>query len=137
MPCTFNDRLDRHGHNAIRPWLNEIPEKARLKIDWVLRNVALRDTLYPYFKKVQGYDDLLELRVEINKIQYRPLGGYGPNAGEFTLVLGAIEHNDHLRPSNAFATAAGYVASVKAKTCKVCDHDYEKTTPTTARQSEK
>ena len=131
MPCTFKDRLDQHGENAIRPWLDGLPEKVRLKIDWILKNVAVADSLYPYFKKIAGYDGLFEMVVKINKIQYRPLGGYGPNAGEFTLVLGAIEHNDNLRPPNAFATAAAHVASVKDNTCRVCDHDYEKTTPST------
>lgn len=132
MPCAFKDRLDQSGHNAIRPWLDSLPLKARLKIDWILRNVAVADSLYPYFKKIKGYDDLFEMVVKINKVQYRPLGGYGPEAGQFTLVLGAIEHNDNLRPPNAFATAAAHVADVRGKKTNVTDHDYERPTPQTA-----
>src|SRR5262245_54624769 len=123
MSWTFKDRVGNDGQSVIRSWLDELPLKARLKIDQVLRNLQVCDVLGSPLKKIQGYDGVFELRVKSNKIQYRPLGGYGPHRSEFTFVLGAIEHNDNIRPPDAFATAARYVAAVQARTCRVCDHE--------------
>jgi hypothetical protein len=132
MPWAFKDRVDGNGQNVIRPWLDGLPLKARLKIDWILRHLRAGAVLdRKYVKKIGGYDGLFEICLEINKVQYRPLGGYGPHAGEFTIVLGAFERNDNIRPPDAFATAAGHVAAVKAGTCRVCDHEYENPSPTT------
>lgn len=132
MPWTFKDRVDREGRSVIRPWLDLQPLKARVKIDWILRHLCVCDLLgRPYLKKVSGYEGVFELVLTINKVQYRPLGGYGPHEGQFTFVLGATEHNDNIRPPSAFTTAADYIAAVKNGTCRVCDHEYENPTPKT------
>lgn len=135
MPWTFKDRLEGR-RNIVREWLDGLPLKPRLKIDQILRNLAVCDTLKPPFvKKIHGFEDLFEIVAEVNRVQYRPLGGYGPGNREFTIVLGAIEHNNNIKPPNAFATAAAHVARVKKRTCDVCNHDYEKPTPETANGS--
>ncbi len=131
MPWAFKNRADGDGRSVIRPWLDQQPLKARLKIDWILRHLRACDLLRPpYVKKIKGHDGVFEIVLEINRVQYRPLGGYGPHTGEFTIVLGAIEHNDNIRPPDAFATAAAYLAAINNGTCRVCDHEYENPTPT-------
>lgn len=131
MPCTFNDRLDGQGRRVLRAWLDEQPLKVRLKIDQMLRSLAIRDDPRElgFLKKISGYEDVFELVVTHNKVQYRPLGGYGPRTGEFTFVLGAIEHNDNLRPSNGFATAEKYVAQLRKNELRVDTHEYEPPAP--------
>lgn len=133
MPCTFKNLLDDQGGNTIRVWLDELPLRARLKTDQILKNLRVADRLKPPFvKKINGHDDIFEIVVTHDKVQYRPLGGYGPNRGEFSIVLGAIEHNDKIRPPDAFATATRHVAAVNRGTRRVCDHEYEAPTPETS-----
>ncbi len=130
MPWTFKNLVDRNGANTIRPWLDGLPLKARLKVDQILRNLRVADRLMPpHVKKIKGHRDVLEIVVKHNKVQYRPLGGYGPMEGDFTIVLGAIEHNNNIRPPDAFATASRHVATVKTGVSRVCNHEYEKPDP--------
>jgi hypothetical protein len=134
MSWVFKDRLDQQGRNAIRAWLDEeVPLKARLKFDQILRNLAVSPSLAPYVKKIKGQDGVFEVVLRHNKVQFRPLGGHGPNRGEFTFVLGAIEHNDGMRPPEAFRTAARHVAALDAGTLRVCDHEYEQPSPEDSR----
>ncbi len=93
MPWMFKDRVDDQGRNVIRRWQAGVPLKARLKFDQILRNLRVTDNLHPHIKKIKGHPGVHELVLRHDKIQYRPLGGHGPNRGEFTFVLGAIEHN--------------------------------------------
>jgi hypothetical protein len=136
MAYVFKDRLDSQGKNVIRQWLEDQPLKVRLKVDAILRNLSVGDRIGPpHVKKIKGFEGVFEIVVKHDKVQYRPLGGYGPHAGEFTLVLGAIEHNDNIRPPDAFATAETHVANVVAKTCRVCEHEYENPAPKTTERS--
>src|SRR5882672_2844489 len=106
MPWTFRDFLDGHGRNVITPWLDELPPKAKAKINARLRHLAIDDHWpHPFVKKLGGYD-VYEITVQHFGIQYRPLGFYGPQRAEFTLLLGAIEQGDRIRPPAAFDTAA-------------------------------
>lgn len=126
MAWTFKDLLNDAGENVIRVWLNEQNLKARLKINELLRNLSVTPLLRPpLVKKIKGHEDVFELRVNQGGVQYRPLGGYGPEHRDFTLVLGAIEHNDNIRPPNAFATAERHIADVNSGASQVIDHDYE------------
>jgi hypothetical protein len=135
MPWTFKDRQDDQGGNVIRRWQDaEVPLKARLKFDQILRNLAISDQLYPHIKKIKGHAGVFELVLRHDKVQYRPLGGHGPNRAEFTFVLGAIEHNDKIRPRDAFETASRHIATLSAGTLRICDHEYEKPSPEDCQQ---
>jgi hypothetical protein len=129
MGWVFKDREDDQGDNVIRLWARELPLKARLKFDQMLRHLAVSDRLQPHIKKIQGYDGVFELVLRHDKVQYRPLGGYGPNRHEFTFVLGAIEHNNNIRPPDAFRTAERYIALLAGNRLRVCNHEYEKPHP--------
>jgi len=130
MPWTFKDRLDSRGINVIREWLQAQPLQARLKIDAVLKNLRAEPRLgRPHVKKIKGHKDVFEIVVFAGGVQYRPLGSYGPHEGEFTIVMGAIEHNDSIRPPDAFATAERHIKSLKAGTLRTCNHDYEQPHP--------
>lgn len=129
MAIVFNDLLDSEGRNIIRHWLDhDVPTRARVKIDQVLKNLRVCDRLKPpIVVKIKGdsYAGVFEVRVLSDKVQYRPLGGYGPHQGEFTLVVGAIEKNDRITPPDAFETASRRIAEVNTSRRRVCEHEYE------------
>lgn len=97
---TFFDFLDERGENTIAAWLSSLPPEAQAKIDDRLVRMAQMDRwVSPWCKFYKGYDQIVELRILINKVQYRPLGFYGPRQREFTLLIGAIERNNKISRS--------------------------------------
>jgi hypothetical protein len=91
-PWTFYDFLDPRGVNLIRAWMDSLSVKVVAKIDTrilYLRNVPI----WPeqYVSALKGWPDIFELRIVLNGVQYRPLCCYGPNKGDVTILLGAIE----------------------------------------------
>ncbi len=125
MPWIFQDFVDSRGDNVIRPWLDSIPLKARLKIDSVLRHLRVQARFSYPVKKIHGYEGVFEIVIESFNVQYRPLGGYGRVVGEFVLVIGAIEQNDRIQPPDAFLTASKRIQTVLDGTGRTCEHDYE------------
>ena len=88
----FYDFLDARGVNLIRRWLDSLPDKATAKIDArILYMSAMRIWPEQYVSALTGWPGLIELRVGSAGNQYRPLGFYGPERREFTIVLGATE----------------------------------------------
>lgn len=138
MGWTFKDALSVAGDNVIRQWLNEQPLKARMKIDAVLRHLRVCDRLKPPFvKKIKGHEKVFEIVVDSFNVQYRPLGGYGPKDGQFTLVMGAIEQNDRIQPPSAFETAEERLEMVANGTIRVIDHDYQNPTLDLVKEPER
>lgn len=90
---TFYDFLDgRFENSEIRQWLDSLPVKAAAKIDVrILFLCSMRIWPEQYASALVGWPDLVELRIVFGGDQYRLIGFYGPQRGEFTLVLGAIE----------------------------------------------
>src|SRR6266571_1531036 len=89
---TFYDFRDARGVNLIRHWLDTLPAKASAKIDTrILFMMAIQAWPEQYVSALVGWPRLVELRVGSAGTQYRPLGFYGPQRREFTIVLGAIE----------------------------------------------
>ena len=44
--------------------------------------------------KVKKYDPIYEIRISGNKVEYRPLGFYGPDEKDFTLVIGSTKRGE-------------------------------------------
>lgn len=126
MAWSFKDALSASGKNPIRKWLNEQPPKARQKGEAILRHLAQTSSWGPpWVKPIAGVPGLFEIRWGSGGVPYRLLGGYGPGRAEFTLVLGAVEHNRRHRPPNAFVTAGQYLRAVEAGNVRVVDHEFE------------
>lgn len=88
----FRDYLDQDGGNPIRKWIDKQPKKARAKIDaWILILEGISVWPPQYVSALKGCRDVFELRIVQNGVQYRPLGCFGPDKREFTLLLGAVE----------------------------------------------
>src|SRR5258708_4835982 len=101
---TFKDYLSESDDNEIRIWLDSLSKKARIKIDTRIRyleNVQYFHREPQYIKRLTGYEGIYEIRIVFAGDQYRPLGCYGPDQAEFTLLIGAFEIGDRFTPKDA------------------------------------
>jgi len=124
---TFYDFLDSRGVNLIRQWLDTLPDKARAKINTrILFMRAIPVWPEQYVSALKGWPELVELRVVSAGSQYRPLGFYGPQRHEFTLVLGAVEKGR--LPSRILEAADENRKIVLAGRGRTCKHEFDKAT---------
>jgi len=121
----FLDYVDDDGENQIKPWLDSLPKAAKVKINAVLRRLEVRELLgEPEMKQLKGAcDGLLEVRVRDSRVQYRPLGCYGPGNHEVTLLIGAVEKGNKFEPRTACAIALTRKYAIQGGE-HVRDHDF-------------
>lgn len=123
---TFYDFLEARGVNPIRLWLDELPDKARAKINTRIL-FLMAQAVWPeqYVSALTGWPELIELRIVHANVQYRPLGFYGPERREFTLVLGTVEKD--LIP-NRILEAADAIRKLILATGRnrICEHEFDK-----------
>lgn len=97
----------------------------------LIRNLELLDRSFTRQDKVgllrkppcHG-EHLIELIGRIDRIQYRPIGWYGPQPREVTLVIGAIERGGAFEPRNACRMAIERKGLVQSDRRFFCDHDF-------------
>ena len=106
MPIwTILDYIEPNGNNPIARWIEGLPHGAQAAIlDRLLAMENLLEWRPKWITKLVNWDDLLELRIPHNKVQYRPLGMFRPNR-TFVLLCGAIEKGDEI-PTKWLETAA-------------------------------
>lgn len=93
-----------HGEDVIHQWMDciDMKKKAIVKFETRLRYLSNTKVWSPdWVKKLKVYDGLYEIRIRYEQVQYRPLGCFGPNDREFTLLIGALEKNSKFVPKNA------------------------------------
>jgi hypothetical protein len=91
---TFKGFVDDNGLNVFDEWYKELPPAAQTKVDWLVEMFKVRkfaDWRAKYIKILE--DDIYEVRFEINRICYRPLGAFAPNQKDFTFLIGVIKKN--------------------------------------------
>jgi hypothetical protein len=94
------------GENVFKKWVRSQPVNAQAEIKSRLRYLkTLNAWEVPYVKKLRGTKCLFEIRIKKNNVQYRPLGFYGPDQNEFTLLAGAIEKDSKFQPRTVIQTA--------------------------------
>lgn len=124
---TFYDFRDRRGTNLIRLWLDGMPDKARAKINArILFMQALPVWPEQYVSSLKGWPELVELRVVSTGNQYRPLGFYGPERHEFTIVLGTLEKGK--LPRRVLEAADENRRIALADRNRICKHEFDKGT---------
>jgi len=124
-PWTIFDFLDASGENVIRQWIDSQPLAAQVKIDTRIRYLEATQNWAPnYISALKGCDDIYEIRIVSNGVQYRPLGMYGPNRGQFTLLLGTIEKGGKL-PKGACTTARDRIGVVNGDRNRIEFHRIE------------
>lgn len=102
--CSFLNR----GECVIHQWMTEIGIKAKgiQRIEARFNYLSVTQIWEPHYaKKLKGYDDLFEIRIRHEKVQFRPLGWFGPFPNQFTLLIGAVEKDWDFEPRNAPAIA--------------------------------
>lgn len=80
-------------------WMMQQPEGAQAAIDTrilIMKGLDKLQWSQKWVSSYSGYAKLFELRIPYNKVQYRPLGCYGPDQREFTILIGAIERNSRI-----------------------------------------
>ena len=119
---TFLDFLEADGGNAIRAWLQRLPQEAQATVDARLLQMAGMAPPWPekWISSIKGYPGLIELRISCNRVQYRPLGFYGPGRLEFTLLIGTVEKGKIRK--GVLDTAAARMKLVKGDRGRICEH---------------
>ena len=120
----FRDYLAANGTNDIRRWVSSLPKRAQVKIDYIF--LVLRGSrVWPeqYVSALKGWDDLYEIRIVADRVQYRPIGCYGPARREFTLLIGAIEKGGKL-PRGALEAATVRRKVILADRSRTCEHEF-------------
>ncbi len=102
---TFRSYVSVRGVDVIREWYGEQSDRTQAK--FVSRLKFLSQTPRPGWKR--EHFDLLggkckglgEIRFLSDSIQHRPLGFFGPDRAEFTLLICAQEKNGRFVPKDA------------------------------------
>jgi len=120
---TFYDFLDPRGVNLIRGWLDGLPAQARARINArILFMKAISNWPEQYVSALTGWPKLVEIRVVSGGNQYRPLGFYGPQRRQFTIVLGTIEKGK--LPRRVLETADEHRKIILADPSRIREHDF-------------
>lgn len=102
----FRSFLSERGESEVDTWYNGQAPKIQARFDTALK--YLRDQPrweMPYARVLEAEcDGLVEIRFRVEKVQYRPLGFYGPMRLEFTITFFATEKGSEFDPPNACAT---------------------------------
>lgn len=105
----FMDYYSEAGTNLIEKWYGRLPEDAQAEFDILLDYLSITHS-WTDLKQVKAltgkHSGLIELRFSSANVQYRPVGFFGPEKGEFTLVLGCQKKQAVYDPPDAFDTAA-------------------------------
>lgn len=102
----FKVFVSNRGDKEFDLWLNGQPKGAKAKIRKIMTYLEITSIWgRPYAAKRKDADDIWEIIAGFDNIQYRPLGCFGPNRHEFTLLIGAKEKGGRLDPLDAVEIA--------------------------------
>jgi hypothetical protein len=125
----FCDFIDAAGENVVHAWLHSraVSVKARMRINRIITHLeAAPSTDWgDYVKTLSGdeYSGLMELRVTVQNVQYRPLMVHGPGRGDVTILLGAIERGGQFEPRTACERAQANRLHITTPE-RTIDHDF-------------
>jgi hypothetical protein len=69
--------------------------------------------------------NFVELLITIGKVEYRPIGWYGPGPNRITLLLGAKEKGGDFEPRNACIQAINRRNLVSSSTAYYKEHEFD------------
>jgi len=106
---TFLCFLSDGGRDVIRDWYDEQAPEVQAEFDVALsylREQPPAQWVRPSFGTLRGKcAGLEEIRFKANKIQHRPIGFFGPEGMQFTLLLCATEKDRKFIPPSTCDTA--------------------------------
>ena len=109
----------------IEDWYQGLPTDAQADFDWVIRELAgvedWRDSgrSKPLHGKQRGF---VEIVFKTNKVQYRPVGRFGPNRREFMLLIGCSKKQKVFTPPDAFDQAVKRWSLLQQRRGSLCEH---------------
>jgi hypothetical protein len=114
------------GRDMIEDWCEDESDAVQAAVDVALEYLVQRprnEWRRPEFDLLSGrMREIGEIRFKVDK-PYRIFGFFGPNAREFTLLVGASKKGNNYTPRNALETALERMAVVKSdgRRSRVCD----------------
>jgi len=78
----------------------------------------------PLASNLDGYPEIVEVRIRWMNTQYRLLGYRGPGEREFTLLFPALEKGDQFVPLNAPEIATNRMSIVKVDRSRIREHSF-------------
>lgn len=102
---TFRSYVNQQGKVLIREWYSGQSDAVQGTFDNRLKHLRVtkpQNWRRPLVEKLSGKcDGLVEIRFKADNVQHRPLGFYGPNSLEFTIVYFATEKGGKFIPKEA------------------------------------
>lgn len=106
---TFKFYVSAAGRPVVQDWYDDQVDDAQAAFDTVLEYLAQRRRTEwgrPEFAPLSGkHSGLGELRFDYGKLEYRPIGCFGPTRSDFTILIGSIKKGKNYDPRNALDTA--------------------------------
>lgn len=104
------DFKNQRGDNEVHNWAREQGALLKARLNALIRHLEALDR--PVLTRADGVGLLrkagpchghkfIELTITIGKVEYRPIGWYGPGPRVITLLMGAKEKGGDLEPRNA------------------------------------
>ncbi|MEW6687557.1 MAG: hypothetical protein AB1452_00570 [Pseudomonadota bacterium] len=109
MAWQFRTFVSPTGRNDVQQAVDEarpeVLEQFQVRVRH-LANTQKIDWHEPEAKKLKGVADIYEIRFKAERRQHRPLGFFGPQAGQFTILVWAEKKQDVYKPADAINTAS-------------------------------
>lgn len=128
LPWKFQVYVAADGRSDVQATIDRLCERTSARFEAIVRHLAdePRDGWHrPQAAKLQGYEDLFELRFNDGNQPCRPTGFFGPKPGTFTITIFATKNRNGLHPPNAFDVADARRRSIldaKARTAPLQIH---------------
>ena len=93
---TFRGYVDSRGYNVAQVWYDSELGAVRAEFDTLLNSIRQRSHIeWPRMRAstnlVGNGQGLTELKFHVNKVQYRPIGFFGPAKQTFTILIVATK----------------------------------------------
>ena len=106
---TFYSYVSARGTSLAEDWLEGQTPAVQARFEAAFRHLEQQPREVwkrPHFDTLKGEcSGLGEIRFKADSVQHRPIGFFGPNRGEFTFLLFAIEKDNSFIPKRACKTA--------------------------------
>lgn len=109
MGWKFRTYVSQTGRSDVQNAIDSLREPVRehfaVRVRY-LANTPRIDWRKPQAKKLQGVQDIYEIRFKAANKQYRPLGYFGPEGDQFTILIWATKKDHVYDPAEAIGSAS-------------------------------
>ena len=119
LPWRFRTYVSETGRGEVQKHIDALDVEAaeffRAAVRW-LAPMPASEWHEPKAKKLHGYKELYEIRFKANGVQQRPIGFFGPESNQFTILIWATHKQRVYKPAEALDTADRRRKAVVTKT---------------------